>query len=32
MTATGKPTSYFQVQREREAALEMDALTDSHAA
>jgi hypothetical protein len=32
MTDTGKPTSYFQVQREREQALEMDALTDGHSA
>ena len=32
MTDTSKPTSYHAMQREREAALEMDALTDSHAA
>ena len=32
MTDTGKPTSYFQVQREREQQLEMDALVDGHSA
>jgi hypothetical protein len=32
MSDTSKPTSYFQVQREREQQLEMDALVDGHSA